>query len=76
MHARRGSRFDRFDADRQRYGAIAHQVMSDHKVPVVQLGRFTAKLGLGPEVFSDGVHFLPHVQQHQAAYIAGYLQSV
>ena len=74
LHAKRGCGFERFESDRQRYGIIAEEVMAKAGLPVVHLGRFTEKLGTGKDIFSDGVHFTPHVQQQQAAYIAGYLQ--
>ncbi len=74
MHARRGCGFQRFDADRRRYNAIADEVMAEKAVPVIRLGRFTGKLGSAADIFKDGVHFLPPVQQQQAAFIAGCMQ--
>jgi hypothetical protein len=43
--------------------------MEAHRVPCIDLYRFTQSLGNG--VFQDHVHFIPEVRRLQAAYIAG-----
>lgn len=72
MHRARKCGFERMQADVIVYNRIADEVMAQAGVPVIALGAFTARLGSGAEIYSDGVHFLPSVQQQQAAFIAGW----
>lgn len=69
LHAKRNRSFGRKNADLVRYNAAADKIMEAHRVPCIDLYRFTQSLGNG--VFQDHVHFIPEVRRLQAAYIAG-----
>jgi lysophospholipase L1-like esterase len=73
LHRQRGAGFDRLQADVVAYRRVAADVMRERKVPVLDLGGFTDRLGGGREIYRDGVHVHPTIQQQQAAYIAGWL---
>ena len=45
--------------------------MRRHDVPAVDLYGFTRTLG--PDLYADHVHFHAHIQERQAAFIAGWL---
>ena len=61
----------RFAADCRVYNALADSVMRRRGVPAVDLYAFTR--ALGPDLYADHVHFRPHIQARQAAFIAGWL---
>ena len=63
----------RFSADCRAYNAIADSVMRSRGVPCIDLYGFTHTLG--PDLYADHVHFHPHVQARQAAFIAGWLNA-
>jgi lysophospholipase L1-like esterase len=74
LHRQRRVGFDRRQADVLAYRRIAAEVMAARKVPVLDLGGFTDRLGSGRAIYRDGVHFQPPIPQQQAAYIAGWLE--
>jgi lysophospholipase L1-like esterase len=63
--------FSRFEADGDRYNQAADEIMTASNIPIIDLHTFT--LNLGERLYLDHVHFLPGVQQQQAAYIAGWI---
>jgi lysophospholipase L1-like esterase len=63
--------FHRFNRDVDAYNATAGETMREAGAPVVDLHGFTANLG--PEVFTDGVHFVPEASARQAAFLVGSL---
>jgi lysophospholipase L1-like esterase len=71
VHNTRGMGMHRFAADGRAYNAIADSVMRRRGVPAVDLYAFTR--ALGPDLYADHVHFHPHIQARQAAFIAGWL---
>jgi hypothetical protein len=66
-----GRTFRRFSADVESYNAAADEIMSEAAAAAVDLHSFMG--ALGPNVYCDHVHFVDHVRQLQAAYIAGRL---
>lgn len=75
VHNARSTGFHRFEADQQRYNAIADAVMTAAGVPLIDLDGFTRSLG-GDEIFCDHVHFTEPVRALQAAFMAGSLQAL
>ena len=78
-HAQRTSfGFHRYQADVDRYNAVADEVMTQAGVKVIDLAGFTAACLLpeGEALFSDGVHFSPTVQAAQGAWLAGILTAM
>ena len=73
VHNRPGARMQRYSADCLAYNAIADSVMQSRGVPSLDLYRFTTTLG--PDLYADHVHFPPHIQAGQAAFIAGWLSA-
>jgi lysophospholipase L1-like esterase len=73
-HNRLQSVFQRSNADVERYNAIADGVFAKASCPIIDLYTFTAKLG--DDLYADHVHFKPHVQRLQAAFIAGFLRGL
>ena len=71
VHNRPGIPFFRFSADVIRYNEAADEVMSDARVPSIDLYTFTANLG--GDLFCDHVHFRENVRERQAAFIAGWI---
>ena len=71
MHNTRTAGFHRFAADCRAYNAIADSVMRRRGVPTVDLYAFTR--AQGTELYTDHVHFHPHIQASQAAFLAGWL---
>lgn len=65
--------FRRFHADVVRYNEIADEVFREHRIPCLDLYRFTRVFG--HSAYSDHVHFTDEISRLQAAYIAGYLES-
>jgi hypothetical protein len=66
--------FYRFEADVERYNAIADAIMAGHGVPIVDLHAFT--LTVAARVYDDHVHFVASVRDAQGAFVAGALQRV
>ena len=73
LHANRRAGFDRFQRDIDAYNAIADEIMREHGVHAIDLSTFTASLGSGKDIFTDGVHYNDATQRAQAAFIAGWL---
>jgi lysophospholipase L1-like esterase len=65
--------FHRFNRDLDAYNATAREIMLAGGALVLDLHAFTANLG--PEVFTDGVHFVPEASAFQAAFLVGSLVS-
>ena len=74
IHNSKMSGFHRFARDVDRYNRIALQVMKSHKVPVIDLYNFTA--ALGPDIYTDHVHFNLVIREKQADFIAGALTAL
>jgi lysophospholipase L1-like esterase len=58
--------------DRARDSSLM-RIMNENHVRMIDLAGFTASLGTGKDIFSDGVHFNESTQRAQAALIAGWL---
>jgi lysophospholipase L1-like esterase len=71
VHNYEGITFHRFAADCDAYNGVADDVMQQAGVPIIDLHRFTRDLG--EDLFRDHVHFHPHVQASQAAFLADWL---
>lgn len=71
-NSRTAHEFTRHNADVLKYNEIALSVMKAHRIPVIDLRRFTNNLP--GEVFIDHVHFVEEVRALQAAFLAGSLQ--
>ncbi|MBN1444833.1 MAG: hypothetical protein JW957_01835 [Candidatus Omnitrophica bacterium] len=64
----------RYDSDVVLYNGIADKVMKELDIPVLDLYAFTANLG--EDIFIDAVHPNEKTAGLQAAFVAGYLNSV
>ncbi len=73
IHNQRQVDFQRFTADCQAYNQVADEVMAAAGVPSLDLYSFTHTLG--PDLYADHVHFHPHIQEKQGAFIAGWLMA-
>ncbi len=71
IHNSRNKLFHRFEADVERYNAVADEVMSASGVGCIDLHGFTRSLE--DDLFCDHVHFADPIRKLQAAYIAGWL---
>ena len=71
VHNRPGASMHRFSADCRAYNEVADSVMNSRAVPCIDLDEFTTTLG--HDLYTDHVHFPPHIQARQAAFIAGWL---
>jgi len=58
-HAKRGASFDRFDADVERYNAVAHAVMRAMNVPVHDLNWLVKHNNPEKMLSNDGTHYTP-----------------
>lgn len=67
--------FGRRQADVERYGAVAREVMRSAGVSVIDLHAFTVALGAEDPtgLYCDHVHFVERVREAQAAFLAGWL---
>ena len=65
--------FHRFAADNLSYNQAADEIMAAAGVPSIDLHSFTTNLG--PDLYSDHVHFLEHIRAQQGAFIAGWLNA-
>ncbi len=70
IHNSRMADFQRFDADVERYNAIADRVALAAGAELIDLNTFTRALG-GDELFADHVHYTEAVQALQAAFLVG-----
>ena len=66
--------FLRFKADCIEYNEVADAVMAEADVPTIDLYSFTNNLS--DDVYCDHVHFHEHIREKQAAFIAGYINSM
>jgi lysophospholipase L1-like esterase len=73
-HNSRSKAFHRFSKDVDRYNAIADDVFSKRKVPMIDLYQFT--LNLGDDTYIDHVHYKESARALQAAFIAGSLVTI
>jgi lysophospholipase L1-like esterase len=71
IHNAKSSSIRRYEADVQRYNAIADDVCREHGVPSIDLYSFSK--GLGVEHVADHVHYDEPARALQAAYIAGFV---
>jgi lysophospholipase L1-like esterase len=71
IHNARSRAFHRFAADVAAYNAIADEIMTEARVPVIDLHGFSARFV--PAGFVDHVHYSEDVREKQAAFIAGAL---
>ena len=71
VHNKPGMEFHRYRSDCDAYNTVADRVMSERGAASIDLYSFTETLG--PELYADHVHFPEHIQQKQAAFIAGWL---
>ncbi len=78
-HNRLSTGFKRYNADIERYNALADRLMLVSETPSIDLYRFTLRLAEdGPaleDLYEDHVHFTQPVRRLQAAYIAGWLEA-
>ena len=73
LHNSRNSAFLRFEADLHAYNEAADSILQRHGLPVLDLARFTRRLGPMDQLLKDHVHFVEDVVRQQAAFIAGYM---
>jgi lysophospholipase L1-like esterase len=73
VHNTRPAGFHRYAADGRAYNAIADSVMRSNDVPEIDLYAFS--VAQGPDLYADHVHFHPHIQARQAAFIAGWIHA-
>jgi hypothetical protein len=71
MHNSCGLTFNRYEADVERYNAVADEVMSASGVGSIDLHGFTRSLE--GDLFCDHVHYAEPVRKLQAAHIAGWV---
>lgn len=71
VHNREGMEIHRFAADCDAYNAVADQIMTQHRIPMIDLHNFT--LELGEDLYCDHVHFHEHIREKQAQLIADWL---
>lgn len=75
LHNTRMDRFKRYARDVVKYNAVADKIMNAAGIITIDLHTFTPKLGNGPAIYRDHVHYYPEIEALQAAYIAGFLQA-
>lgn len=73
-HNSRNVGFFRFDRDAREYNEIARRIFSKAKTPIIDLNAFSRRFP--SEAFSDHVHYKPEYSRLQAAFIAGFLETV
>jgi hypothetical protein len=73
-HNSRQQSFHRYSADVAVYNAVADVVFTSRNVPIIDLHGFTENLG--NDRFIDHVHFGEETRAAQAAYIAGFVDSL
>ena len=74
IHNTKSRSFHRYAADLEIYNQIADEVFSQNNIPVIDLFGFTRQLG--EDQFIDHVHYSDKARDLQAAFIAGFLQSL
>jgi len=70
LHAQRQAGFDRFEADVQKYNAVAMSVMKQAGVPVNDLHTIVVDSGTATLLGSDGTHYTPEGYAKLAAAVA------
>ncbi len=65
--------FYRFNADVDRYNAVADKVMNAAGVPIIDLHAFSLTQGPPENTLHDGRHFHPPICEAQGTFIAGWL---
>ena len=75
VHNREGMNFHRFAVDVITYNKTAKKIMSDANISIIDLYNFTMNLG-DKEIYCDHVHFIKAVRKKQAAFIAGWLNTL
>ncbi len=74
IHNSRKEGFLRYNKDVIKYDTAAKKIMQELKIPCIDMYNFTRSLG--EDIYSDHVHFKNKVRKLQAAFIAGYLNSI
>ena len=74
IHNSRKEGFLRYSQDVYTYDNNAKQIMREYSIPCIDLYSFTKNLGV--DIYSDHVHFKEEVRKLQAAFIAGYVNSI
>ena len=74
IHNSRSEGVLRYSKDVQAYDLAAKEIMSDNNIPCIDMYNFTKNLGA--DIYSDHVHFKQQIRELQAAFIAGYLNSI
>jgi len=74
IHNSKMKQFRRYSRDLEKYNAAADIIMNESGIAGIDLYSFTK--ALGSDVFCDHVHFKEEIRTLQAAFIAGYLQSL
>lgn len=74
IHNSRKEGFLRYNQDVIKYDTAAKKIMRENKIPCIDMYNFTKSLG--DDVYSDHVHFKEEIRKLQAAFIAGYLNSI
>jgi hypothetical protein len=74
IHNSREGGFLRFSEDVHNYDNHAKQIMREHSISCIDIHNFTKNLGT--DIYSDHVHFAEKVRKLQAAFIAGYVNSI
>jgi len=64
----------RYSKDAFAYDIAAKEVMGEYDVQCIDMYNFTSNLGT--DIYSDHVHFKQEIRELQAAFIAGYLNSI
>ena len=74
VHNSRKTGFLRFSEDVAVYDNNAKAIMKEHNIPYIDIYSLTKNLGM--DIYCDHVHFKEDVRKLQAAFIAGYLNSL
>ena len=74
VHNSRKTGFLRFSEDVAVYDNNAKAIMKEHNIPFIDIYSLTKNLGM--DIYCDHVHFKEDVRKLQAAFIAGYLNSI
>jgi hypothetical protein len=74
IHNSRKEGFLRFSEDVHNYDNHAKQIMREYSISCIDIHNFTKSLGT--DIYSDHVHFKEEVRKLQAAFIAGYVNSI
>ncbi|MEK6264878.1 MAG: SGNH/GDSL hydrolase family protein [Clostridium sp.] len=64
----------RYSKDVYAYDIAAKEIMGNYNIPCIDMYNFTRNLGR--DIYLDHVHFKEKIRELQAAFIAGYLNSI